>query len=152
MRKVVCWQNGGKAIHFRGPGFRLTARIMEGTFPDYGQIMPKGLPSCAIDADAWLEALEAVDGCASVEAQAVALTFNGAVRVSAAGADSKGEATIPQETGDLEGIGRLGFNPVYLRDFLKLAPTRFAAKNANSAAQFTTEHGAELVLMPVLID
>lgn len=155
--------NDGRAVQFRDGDLTVTTRVLEGTFPDWKQIMPQESngKSSDIDAEAWLEALDAVKDCTGVQSQAVIMEFKeDCVTLTAKGSEAGGEATIEQDTGELgrdnraaeESCSRVGVNPAYLEDFLKLSPTKVLGTGKNSAWKFTADGGRELVVMPVLID
>ncbi|MHC4816483.1 MAG: DNA polymerase III subunit beta [Planctomycetota bacterium] len=133
----------------------VTVRVMEGTFPDYGQIMPKDCPGeASLPVGMFMSKLRQARQFASVESQAVALAFKpGEVAISAAGGDGRAEVRLGVEyDGEEE---RIGFNPAYLLDALKVVDgeqVRFAFKNANSAGRLEDEAGFLYVIMPVLID
>lgn len=152
---VHAYSHRERFVTLFGAGFELTGRKMDGTFPDWRQIVPNDLPTVPVDVDGWIEALDALQDVVSLESSAVAvkpgvdaLVFSatngndhGVVEIKwPAGAGKRGE--LPEA---------MGFNPAYLRDFLKLAPTTFGARNANDAARFDTSDGEALVLMPVLL-
>jgi len=140
-----------RAIEFSGKGFRIVARVMDGSFPSWRDIVPNGSAhEWPCDAEAWTEAIGNVAGCTSVESQSIIVDLDGeSVTFEAAGGDSRGKCRINSTPGPA--MDRIGFNPNYMLDFLKLRPTAFHATNKNSAAKWTTER-ADLVLMPVLID
>ncbi len=151
LESIYAYAIADRFVTFLGCGFTLIGRVMDGNFPDFTQIIPT---HCAIttdvDAGAWTEAIEAVEPSCSVESQAVVLELGrGELTVIAAGGDSSTEARIPLPR--FEQVHRIGFNPSYLRDFLKLKPETFSMSNRNGAAIFNGGP-RELVLMPVLID
>ena len=151
LESIYAYAIADRFVTFLGAGFTLIGRVMDGNFPDFNQIIPQGCPiTVPVDADAWTEAVEAVEPSCSVESGSVVLELDRSeLTVSAAGGDSRTEARIPLEGCDRK--HRMGFNPSYLRDFLKLKPETFSMSNRNAAAVFNG--GArQLVIMPVLID
>ena len=130
-------------------------RVMEGTFPDYDQILPKECPSeASIPVGVFMSKLRQARQFASVESQAVVLSFKaGELAISAAGGDGRAEVKLGV---DYEGPEeKIGFNPVYLLDSLKVVDgerATFGFSNANAAARMQDEAGFYYVIMPVLID
>ncbi|MHC4492091.1 MAG: DNA polymerase III subunit beta [Planctomycetota bacterium] len=133
----------------------VVVRVMEGTFPDYGQIMPKDCPGeASLPVGVFMSKLRQARQFASVESQAVALAFKpGELAISAAGGDGRAEVKLGVDyDGETE---RIGFNPAYILEALKVVDgeqVRFAFKNANSAARLEDEAGFLYVIMPVMID
>jgi DNA polymerase-3 subunit beta len=91
---------------------------------------------------------------ASVESQAVAFGFkSGELTIAAAGGDGRAEVRLGIEYEGAE--EKIGFNPAYLLDALKVVEgdqVSFAFQNANSAARLGDDSGFLYVIMPVLID
>lgn len=159
----------GRQVQLMGDGFVIGIRVMEGTFPSYSQIIPRGnLFSMDIDPEAWTEGIDAVKDCVSVSAQAVQITADPtAVVFTAKGGDAGGEATIEQDTGTLgdgswkpeDGNGnqptnprRFGLNPDFLIDALKLGVHKVSGSDAKAAYRFDAPEGRTIVIMPILID
>ncbi|MHC4137686.1 MAG: DNA polymerase III subunit beta [Planctomycetota bacterium] len=133
----------------------VVVRVMEGTFPDYGQIMPKDCPGeASLPVGVFMSKLRQARQFASVESQAVALAFKpGELAISAAGGGGRADVKLGVDyDGETE---RIGFNPAYILEALKVVDgeqVRFAFKNANSAARLEDEAGFLYVIMPVMID
>jgi len=133
----------------------VTARVMDGSFPEVAQIVPKSCPQQAsIPAGVFASRLKQARQFASVESQAVALAFKpGEMAISAAGGDGRAEVKLGVEYDGPE--ERVGFNPGFIIDALKVADgeqVRFSFSNANSAAKVEDDSGFLYVIMPVLID
>ena len=133
----------------------VTARVMDGAFPDVDQIVPKDVPNAAsVPVGVLHSRLKQARQFASVESQSVALAFReGELTSSAAGGDGRAEVRLGVEYEGPE--ERIGFNPVFLMDALKVVhgeTIRFAFKNANGAAKISDEKGLVYVVMPVLLD
>lgn len=95
---------------------RLTTRLIEGSFPNYRQLLPDGHDTCAtIDRAALVEALQRVAVVALGQANTpVRLTFDDASVALQAGNQEVGDAaeSVPAE---LEGEGlSIAFNPAFL--------------------------------------
>lgn len=133
----------------------VTGRVMDGSFPDVDQIIPKDVPHTAsLPAGVFFARLKQARQFASVESQSVALAFApGELKISAAGGDGRAEVRLGIEYDGPE--QRIGFNPAFLLDALKASDgerVRFSFKNANGAAKLEDEKGLVYVLMPVLLD
>lgn len=146
---------GDKNVAIRAGAAEVSARVMDGSFPDHQQILPKESKGTAtIPLQVFLARLRQVGQFASVESQAVALSFRaGELAVSAAGTDGRGEARIGIDYDGPE--ERVGFNPVFLIDGLKVVEgesVRMGITNRSAAAKVWDESGFQYVLMPVVID
>jgi DNA polymerase-3 subunit beta len=133
----------------------VVSRVMEGTFPDHEQIIPKDCPREAkLPAGVFASKLRQARQFASQETQSVALRFRpGELAVVAAGGDGRAEVKLGVDYDGAE--EKLGFNPGFLLDGLKAAEgeqVSFAFKNANSAAKLTDDSGFVYVVMPVLLE
>jgi len=133
----------------------VTARVMDGAFPDVDQIVPKDAPNTAsVPVGVFHARLKQARQFASVESQSVALGFKaGELTISAAGGDGRAEVRLGVEYDGPE--ERIGFNPAFLMDVLKVVEgdrIRFAFKNANGAAKIMDDGGLVYVVMPVLLD
>ena len=135
----------------------VTARVLEGTFPDYGPILPKddliaGVATVSVSLLA--SRLRQVGQFTGVQSQAVVLNFQpGELTLSAAGSDGRGDARLAIDYDGPE--TKVGFNPAYLLDALKVVDDesiRFSVTGQNSAAKIEDENGFVYVVMPVLID
>ncbi len=133
----------------------VTARVMDGNFPEVSQIIPSETPHEAkIPVNTLAARLRQVSQFASIESQAVVLTFKkGELGISAAGGDGRADVKVnveydgPEET--------IGFNPAYLMDALKVVDGErltFSFSNRTAAAKITDDAGFMYVIMPVLID
>jgi len=133
----------------------VVVRVMEGTFPDHEQIIPK---ECAKEArlppGGFASKLRQARQFASQETQSVALSFRaGELAIAASGGDGRAEVRLGIEYDG--GEERIGFNPAYILDALKVVEgeqVTFAFQNANSAAKLCDDGGLVYVVMPVLLD
>lgn len=155
-----------KFVDFYGPGFLYRTRTFDGTLPDKDEIVPKkqrGWHEYEVNADQWLEALDAMNGSLSMESPAVLLSFkNATLTMHARRADSEATAEIDLRDPVKKPL-KIGFNPPYLRQFLKHGPSLMLAKPGTgdtfggvscNAALFhrETPDFPELVLMPVMFE
>lgn len=105
------------------PGCTLSMRLVEGTFPDYKQVVPKESPNVLhVDRDAFLQTVRRVSLLSSEKARGIRLGLSsGRLEISANNPDL-GEASEDLEveyTGpDLE----IGFNARYILDVLQVFP------------------------------
>jgi len=142
-------------VALRTASAEVTARVMDGTFPDHNQIIPKETPAEAIVPVAAMAArLRQAARFASVESQAVRLTFRrGELEIAAAGGDGRASVRLEIEYDGAEET--IGFNPAFLSDALKVVDgesVRIGFTNRNSAARLSDDTGFLYVIMPVLID
>jgi DNA polymerase-3 subunit beta len=142
-------------VAVRTPRAEVTARIMDGAFPPYDQILPK---ECAGEASVpigmFASRLRQVGQFTSVESQSVVVSFReGELGISAAGGNGRADVRMGVEYEGPE--EKIGFNPGFLLDALKVADgdrVRIGITNRNSAAKVTEDGGLLYVVMPVLID
>jgi len=146
---------GDRFVALRTPAAEVTARVMDGNFPEVSQIIPEDCPGEAQVPVAVLAArLRQVQQFASVESQAVVLSFaQGELGISAAGGDGRAEVKVGIDYSGSE--ERIGFNPAFILDALKVVEgeqVTFALSDRNAAAKLTDGSGFLYVIMPVLID
>ena len=133
----------------------VVARVLEGTFPDYSQIVPTGESSIAtIPVALFASRLRQAGQFTGVQSQAVILEFKpGELSLSAAGSDGRADVRMAM---DYDGPEiRIGFNPAFLLDCLKVIDAesiRLSVSGKNAAVKIEDDNGFLYVLMPVLID
>lgn len=101
----------------RTPGFVLTSKLIEGQFPNYEQVLPKGHPrSLTVEREALMAALRRVSVVADDRTRPVRLTAApGTLRLAAASQElGEAEESLPAEFGGEELT--IGFNARYLLD------------------------------------
>ncbi|MHC4953214.1 MAG: DNA polymerase III subunit beta [Planctomycetota bacterium] len=138
-------------------GTVVTARVLDGTFPDFEQILPdpdQVVGVASIPVALLASRLRQVGQFTGVQSQAVVLELKpGELSVSAAGSDGRGDARVAIDYDGPE--EKVGFNPAYLLDALKViddGSIRFSVTGRNSAAKVEDDGGFVYVVMPVLID
>ena len=142
-------------VAVRTPTSEVVARVLEGTFPDYMQIVPKGASDTAvIPASLLVSRLRQVGQFTGVQSQAVVLSFDaGELSISAAGSDGRADVRMAVEyDGPAQ---KVGFNPAFLLDCLKVVDAesiQLSVTGSNSAAKIEDDNGFLYVLMPILID
>ena len=142
-------------VALRTADAEVTARVIDGNFPDHSQIIPAECPGeVKIPVSVLGARLRQVGQFASVESQAVVLSMRpGELGLSAAGGDGRADVRVGVEYDGKE--ERIGFNPAFLLDALKVVEGEqltFSFSNRNAAAKVTDESGFLYVIMPVLID
>lgn len=146
---------GTGAVQFRGPGWRIVARTIDGEFPNYRQVIPKAFAvAVAVDRAELESSLEAVGSLAAERSGAVKMTVNcglvlesnnpdaGAARATLEAERSQpGGWRIPQDPDEPESDGQefeAAFNYRYLLAALgalegKTAVLRFTAENPSGS-------------------
>ncbi|MGH9771069.1 MAG: DNA polymerase III subunit beta [Candidatus Acidiferrales bacterium] len=135
----------------------LTTRMITGQFPNYEAVLPKsnGI-AVTLDAGAFREALERVSLLASEQRHGVSLALeSGRITLSATGGDA-GEATESVDAAYSGEPLQVGFNYLFLLDFLSAVKTgevEIALKDDTSAAEFRPADPApyqyRCVIMPM---
>lgn len=105
------------------PGCTLSMRLVEGTFPDYKQVVPKESPNVLhVDRDAFLQTVRRVSLLSSEKARGIRLGLSPARLEISANNPDLGEASEDLEVEyagpDLE----IGFNARYILDVLQVLP------------------------------
>jgi DNA polymerase-3 subunit beta len=113
---------GNEAI-IEMPGLTLSMRLVEGTFPDYKQVVPKESPNVVhVDRDAFLQTVRRVSLLSSEKARGIRLGLSPARLEISANNPDLGEASEDLEVEysgpDLE----IGFNARYILDVLQVLP------------------------------
>jgi len=142
-------------VALRTEDAEVVVRVMEGTFPDHGQIIPEKCNNEArLPAGGFASKLRQARQFASQETQSVALSFRpGELAIAASGGDGRAEVRMGIEYDGAE--EKIGFNPGFILDALKVMEgeqVTFAFQNANSAAKLLDDAGLVYVVMPVLLD
>jgi len=119
---VVVRLAGNEAI-VELPGCTLSMRLVEGTFPDYKQVVPKESPNVVhVDRDAFLQTVRRVSLLSSEKARGIRLGLSPARLEISANNPDLGEASEDLEVEysgpDLE----IGFNARYILDVLQVFP------------------------------
>lgn len=118
----------------------LISRMITGQFPDFEAVLPKSNDiSATVDADAFREALERVSLLAPEGNHGIALSLDPGQITLTATAGNVGEATEPVEASYQGASLRVGFNSLFLADFLsvvKHGAIEIALKDSDSATEF----------------
>lgn len=103
----------------RTPGFALTSKLVEGTFPNYEQVLPKGHPRrLGVERESLIAALRRVSVVAEDRTRPIRLTAGpGTLRLSASSQElGEGEEVVSAEFSGEELT--IGFNARYVLDAL----------------------------------
>jgi DNA polymerase-3 subunit beta len=110
---------GGHQFFLRTPGFDLVSKLIEGQFPNYEQVLPKGHPRRLVVArEPLVAALRRVSVVADDRTRPVRLTLApGTLRLSASSQElGEGEEVLAAEFAGEELV--IGFNARYVLDAL----------------------------------
>ncbi len=134
----------------------LFARLVEGHFPPYQEVIPKEMEMRAqIPREGFLRAIRQAYLMTTEETRAVRLHFlPGMLRISSRSAQA-GEAEIELEIGYNGKEIEMAFNPDFLLDFLKVARTDeivMEMKDKDKPALFRTDGNYVYLVMPVSLD
>lgn len=105
------------------PGCTLTMRLVEGSFPDYKQVVPKESPNVLqVDRDAFLQTVRRISLLSSEKARGIRLGMSsGRLEISANNPDL-GEASEDLEVEYTGPDMEIGFNARYILDVLQVLP------------------------------
>ncbi|MFZ5803085.1 MAG: DNA polymerase III subunit beta [Candidatus Omnitrophota bacterium] len=160
--KITDWEGNVKIIPSQnqvvfdfGETF-LISRLIEGTFPNYEQVLPKEEKTkSTLSREAFLQSVRRASLLTSVEAPAVKLDFvKGKVLLSSR-APNLGEA---KEELDAETSGKevsIGFNPHYLADALKnldCETVQMSITEPDKPGLMTGKEGYRYVIMPMQLN
>ena len=138
------------------PAGRIITRLIEGPYPDYERVIPKGYPlTVKANRDELAAALSAVLPFCHPVGRVVACRFNGAATLTGTNPDAGSlSRTVPCETvGPSPADITIGFNAGYLLAMLKhCGPTvKLELSSPLAAAYMPTKRGG-LLLMPIRLD
>ncbi len=135
----------------------VTTMLVQGTFPNYGQLIPTGYDaSVKVDTKALRRELQAASVLASQASGIVRFTIDiddGLTVAARAEDEGEFEATIPAK---VEGEGKIAFNWAYVDDFLKTVGTdavelRVTSPSAPGLFLPVGEEGYQWVCMPMFV-
>ncbi len=139
---------------FRSPRGTLTVRLIEGTFPNYRQLLPENYPNRLVVGKEAL--LEAIDRAALVAEDHIPLRMmmtSGGVEITVTRQDVGGETEMVE--GDYTGEDlTIAFNPRYLNDGVGAVKDKEIVIETTDSLKPSLIHGAEsegfrYLLMPV---
>ena len=135
----------------------LTSKLIDGTFPDYGRVIPQGNDKILkVDKDAFAAAVDRVSTVSSERGRAVKLALSeGRLTLSVSNPDS-GSATEELEVEYSAEALEIGFNARYLLDITAqlegdLAELQFADSGSPTLVHDANKAGSLYVLMPMRV-
>src|SRR4051812_2133162 len=147
-------------LFFRVGGRVLTSRQLTGQFPNYEAVLPRdNTKSIALRSDEFFSAIQRVAQFADERSGAIRLKLEkGELKLSSSSAES-GESEDSLEVAYDGDAMTIGFNSIYLLDFLKVAGeagVRLELKDAQSAGQLRPEEPGDgfkyrYIVMPMRI-
>jgi DNA polymerase-3 subunit beta len=142
-------------IRFAAPGFTLTSKVIDGTFPDYTRVIPPVSGSYAtMQADDLRAAVDRVTTVSGEKTRTVVLDVSGdgELKVETIGPmNSAADYVACKNIGD--GV-RIGFNGGYLADIMKAAKgaIRMEYTTASNPVAIIADGGAKYILMPMRVN
>jgi len=142
-------------VALRTKGAEAVVRVLDGSFPNYEEIIPKEISyEASIPVGRLQSCLRQVAPFTTIESQAVVLAFSpGELRFAAGGGDGRAEVRLGIEYEGEE--TRIGFNPGFLLDALKIVDgeaVKFGFSNPRAAARLTDDAGMLYVIMPLIVE
>jgi DNA polymerase-3 subunit beta len=146
-----------RQILFRAGGTLLASRLIDGAFPSYEEVIPKpskrGFSAPAGDL---ATALRRASLLTTKDAKSVTLDFAPKRLTLSSRAAEVGEAKIELKIDYDDAAERLGFDPSFLLDALKVmeptSPVRFEFTTGKSPGKLSDGEGYSYVVMPVSIE
>ncbi len=143
-----------RRIFFRSGNTLLSSRLIDGSFPPYEQVIPaQGGKGFDVKAGDFATALRRASLLATKEMQSVAMEFGTEKLTITSRSPEVGEAKVEMKIPYADTPERLGFNPVFILDALKvLEPqhdVRFEFTSPKAPGKLTDKQGYVYVVMPV---
>lgn len=144
-------------IRFAFDGGVLTSKLIDGTFPDYGRVIPEGNDKMLeVDCDVFSNAVDRVSTISSEKSRAVKLSLNDGTLVLSATSPENGSASEEIEASYGSDALEIGFNSRYLLDITQQIEGETAQFSLADAASPTlvrdsADAGALYVLMPMRV-
>lgn len=144
----VSVHQGPETISFVDEGMVLTVRPIEGTFPNYKQIIPKNGSPLTVDCKQLRNALKVVTVIKTAK-NLVRLQTKGKALIVSVQDDEKGksEARVPAK-----GKAKIGFDADYLKDLLTRLDGQFTLRTTSPQSPgVVKQNGTTHVLMPMAV-
>jgi DNA polymerase-3 subunit beta len=145
-----------RRVLFRTPGTLLAARLLDGAFPSYEDVIPK--PSArgfGVKVDSMATALRRASLLTTREAQSVQMHFEAKRLTISSRAPEVGEAKVSVDIPYEEAPERLGFNPSFLLDALKVMDpqrdVRFEFSSSKAPCRLTDGEDYVYVVAPLSV-
>jgi DNA polymerase-3 subunit beta len=146
-----------RQVMFRVGGALVISRLIDGTFPAYEDVIPKpSKKSFALPASELADALRKASLLASRDAMSVEFDIEASLLTIRSRSPEVGEARVEVPIDYDGGQERLGFNPAFLVDALKVLatdePIRFEFSTAKAPGKLTDGHDYVYVVMPIALE
>lgn len=136
-------------ISFVGEGLVLTAMIIQGTFPNYKQVIPKGGSLLTVDKGALRNALDVVSATLP-DNNCVRLHSRGGKLVVSTKDEDRGETEIKVPA---KGKVKIAFDIRYVRDLLAKASEQFILRLRDAQTPGVVKQNSTIhVLMPMFVE
>lgn len=144
-------------VAFRTPRAEVSARLVEGEYPDYEQVIPpKGKIEATVRVDLLTRALRAAGQMTSAHTQTVKLEFTEATGLAIRSQTPElGEANIEVDAVVRGGEVSIGFNPEFLLDALKIVregEVELEFSGPDRAGVLRAGESFQYVVMPMSLD
>ncbi len=131
----------------------LSASLVEGNFPPYKDVIPKDCDhKASINRDKFRSAVQRAALLTNEESKSIRLSFGNKNLTITGRAPEMGEAKVEMPIDYTSETMDVGFNPIYLQDALKVAPTEeitFELRAPNKPGLIKSGQGFLYVIMPV---
>lgn len=144
------------SIRFATRRALLTSRVIEGTFPDYEQVIPKGgQRTVTVEVERFRSALRRTSLLSRDRARSVKLTLEEGKLTLFSRSEDLGEATVEIPAEYAGPRFEIVFNPDYILDYLRTVENdrvSLTLKDQQSAGLFKASDDHLYVLMPLALD
>jgi DNA polymerase-3 subunit beta len=144
----VCFSDDARHVAFFVAGGILTARLMDGNYPAYKEVIPKPASRITFAAS---EFLKLIEGATPLSDKAIRLTINGDLVVTSAHEAGSYEWKIPctREGGEAKLVYH--FNPAFLVDAIKAYPADRVTLGTPDGEYGSCIVNEKAVIMPVRV-
>jgi len=151
-RRPILMECGDDLLSLRFGKVTLLTQLVQGTFPDYRQLIPTEHKSrVTFHAQDLLRAVRQVEGVASEGADVVRLSWEEGRLTVKASAEEVGEVEVALQA-DVETPGRIAFNIGYLTGYLKGKEGVVTLSTGDPTAPGVFTHqGIKVVVMPMFV-
>ncbi len=150
IRMFVWGKDRDKAVGFQQKGdITIITTPIEGTYPAYDQLVPKGGKACQFSRDEMKKAVRTVMAIEPTGNNVWLRSKGKSVIVSG----QNGEGVSSEVKVGAKGVIKAGFNGKYLLDLLAVAPEQMIIRMADSSRPAVVRtNGSTHVLMPMFVD
>lgn len=160
LQKILPTVEGGVGIRFapnqvivRVGGYVVSSALVEGQFPQYGEVIPKDCDRrVEVSTEELLSAVRRAALLTNEQSKALRLAFERDKLVLSSRAPEQGEATVSMDIQYEHAPMEIGFNPVFLIDALRVVGTPMVTlelKDPNRPGLLRAGAGFLYVVMPV---